>query len=558
MASQTNQTNARLRDLFDLFLQDVQAFGIFTSHATFKKEPMETYITNRGGMLDSILQGGEALQGLALENTSLPILYNTRHWPEQAPIAGYFTPESGINYSHVLATYFGNWAYESSHGPFYPRLIRASLWIWYKNDLESAIQYLFDLQRHGYFTIDQGIEDAIAILIASQSLGKDTQEIIAAYFDGKVPQSNTDWMSWDIQVPQHIFAKIDSAAAQPILEFIIMETLAEWEHIRSLDDPVAWLLRQAAFTTRCGQVRHLCLRFSLKPTVMLKSILSQFEEIHADGSVYLSYRTWAKFAPLKSPLGLQASYLLKIFKSNFGEKGAERLYHDRLIYPAVLREPLAKRGANALMEQEQLFEWSIVPPRIFHPYAILFSTSSPDSTLRSVRFPVEQVAEVPLVRQFFDQYRIQAQEARVALLRQVYLGSLNWSQPLDVLLTDEQRKQMLEILGIVHQALCHQELQRDLIAAITMTNSREKEHVLNRLHSLYPWFPALYRERAIFFDEGGDPQQAWDFILTAVLLEPDQAMNWQSLGRILQRLGDSAGARFARAMKEFLAERKQQ
>ena len=557
MASQTNKANARLRDLFDLFLQDIQALGIFASHATLKKEAMETFLTNREGIFDLVLQGGEALQGLALENASLPVLYNTRRWPEQAPLAGYFTSDSGINYSHILATYFGNWAYECSHGPFYPRLIRASLWMWYKNDLESAVQYLFDLQKHGYFIIEQGLEDTIAILIASQSLGKDPQEIIAAYFDGKVPQSNTDWMNWDIQVPQQTFANIDSEAARPILEFIIMETLAEWEYIRSLDDPVAWLLRQAAFTTRCGQVKHLCLRFSLKPTVMLKSILNQFEEIHADGSVYLSYRTWAKFAPLKSPLSLQASYMLKIFQSQFGEKGEERLYHDRLIYPAVLREPLTKYGAETLREQEQLFEWSIVPPKIFHSYAACFSVSYPDSAVRSAYFPAEQVAEVPLVRQFFELSAIQEQEARVAILHQVYHERLIWSQQLDALLT-EQRKQLLEILGIAHQTLCHEELQRDLIAAITMTDSGAKERMLSHLHTLYPWFPAVYRELAIFFDEGGDPQRAWDFILTAVLLEPDQAMNWQSLGRILQRLGDSTGARFARAIKEFLAERKQQ
>src|SRR6266516_827688 len=281
----------QIQDLVELAFQEIRAFGVFSSHVRPTRKCFEEYIQNHITDINALIQTAEEHRNLIPGNNSRPILYNYRSWPENAPLAGYYTFESGIKYSHLLTTYVANWHYESSNGPLHSRLLRAALYVWCSKDLNYCVNYIFDLQKYGYFMIPEAIEQVIALLIRSQVLGKSSQEVISAYFKGKIPLSSSDWLTWEIEEPSKLLEGLDPVNVQPLLEPLIFDTLEELECARDLNIPEEWLLEQSAAMLRCRTILILCSRFLEEDlrTGALKSILDQFDEIAADAGIYMWY-----------------------------------------------------------------------------------------------------------------------------------------------------------------------------------------------------------------------------------------------------------------------------
>ena len=65
----------------------------------------------------------------------------------------------------------------------------------------------------------------------------------------------------------------------------------------------------------------------------------------------------------------------------------------------------------------------------------------------------------------------------------------------------------------------------------------------------------MYRELAIFYDEQGDLQGAWEHILTATVLDPTDTTIWHAVSVLLHRLGRETDADIAWAMFKYFEER---
>ena len=489
----TQSPEAQLQNLIQLLFQELQAFGIFSAfNNKLDRKRTEEYIQTRVAVINFIVQSAELYSGLILNDVARPVLYNRSQWPENAVIAGYSTAGSTIKYSDLIHTYIGNWIYESEHNqPIDSRLLLAALWMWEKNDFKGAINYLLDLQKYGFVT--RGLQYTVEQLIRLQALGKSIQEIVASYFDNDPPLTNTEWINKSPKRSFETFPELDAEpnpkAVQSVLSSITMDTLKDIKYARTLTDPIAWLLQQAAVMLRCDLVLKLFHRFSPKPTLTMKSILSQFEEIRAD-AIFQN----AAFTPLYNPLESLLQALIIMFRHNFGEESEARLYSERLLYPEVRRDYVSQ--AVKLLESSEISagkgDWDIIPPRIVYPF-------------------MAALAEVPqLVISRRD--RLSPEQSEEELLA----GFETCSKTNDV---------------------------------------EEKKHILEQLCFLYPWSSPIYLELSIFYDQSGNPQLAWEPILTALVLNPDNPLNWQSFGVILQRLGNREDAKFALAMHEYLRER---
>lgn len=552
---QTNSPAGQIRDLVELYFQDLQAFGLLASHIRPGQESFEGYIVNHIANINSLIQGAEEHYNLTPDNKLRPILYNYRSWPENTPIAGYYAADSPIKYSHLLATYVGNWQNEFSHGPSYSRLLRAALWMWHNSGLKHSLNYLFDLQKYGYFTFSESIEEVIALLLRSQAPGKNDQEIIAAYFGDKMPASNSDWLEWEIKELDQPPSSFDLTKVQPVLESLILETVEELDRIRVLSTTEEWLLDQAAAMLRCRHLLRLCNRFFEKQTVVLKSILSQFDEIGADGGIYRWYQHRPKFAPLSSPMTMQIAIPLGSFRQKLGEEGEARLYQERLLYPSVLREQVEQSDGRKLP-----LEWSIVPPRLLWPFAMSINHGYLDPAWRTTLFTSEQIAEVPEVKIFFESIGITSQKDRIQILNEVYLQKIpdRWKTgggP-GVKLPQEDENHLIDILQKSHRSLCLRELIEEGLHKFYATSDLgEKERILKRLHGLYPWNSAVHLELSIFYDESENLKLAWDHILTCILLDVNNIQGWRSLSVILNRLGNVDDSKLAWAAYTVLNER---
>jgi len=103
--------------------------------------------------------------------------------------------------------------------------------------------------------------------------------------------------------------------------------------------------------------------------------------------------------------------------------------------------------------------------------------------------------------------------------------------------------------------LCLDELRQLIDQASSVEhagNNAHKQHLLERVNFLYPFFhPGLY-ERAIVLDETGQSQAAADYVSNAIIIDPQEHMQWHSLGVILNRLGSRNDANIAFAMSKII------
>jgi hypothetical protein len=490
-------SNGQLTDLLELLLQDLRAFGLFSSQLSHRRRPdsahFDAYVSQRLPSISRVMRGIDSVLDIAIKNESMPILYNTGDWPQNAPIAGYATLESGIKYSNLLTTYIGNWKYEHDTGVFHSRLLRAALYMWQTHGLKGAIDYLFDLEKYGYFILPQAVEGTITLLIHAHARGNCAERIVALCFGGELPQTAEEWLKWDwdigvrrttIELITQLGNKLDRAIVKAILEHIILNTLNINEQTRQVDNPIDWMLDQAYVFLRCRQVISLCEHFKLERSVALKSILDQFEEIQADsGSIFLAdYSEYKRrFSPLPNPVVMHARAFLLIFQANFGpEEGESRLYSERVIYPAVLREQILTLFKPP--EERQLGEWRIVPPRLYFPF--LISRGNID----------------------FD-------------------------------------------------AISNSDIEKIQEGLQTAWETDQSEEIICRLKDLYdsyPYLSSIHQELAIFYDEQSDLQKAWEHILTALVLDTNSYLIWQSFSVILMRLGNKRDARLAQAISKYL------
>lgn len=302
--------------------------------------------------------------------------------------------------------------------------------------------------------------------------------------------------------------------------------------------------------------------------------MSQFEEIRADGGTLAGYSVKSKdsFASIYNPVEMLMTSLLIITRYNYGEEGEARLYeegearlyNDRLLYPEVRRNFALQtiKGQETSVIPSDREGWDIIPPRIVYPFVAAHAEVPQLATSRRERFSTEQIEQIPAIKDFFKRNRIHSSKNQMLLLEEVYHGrSSMWQrdEEKDVIpytrLSKKQEERLIALLSEVHHELSVQELQAGLESFWKTSDREEKKRILKQLSFLYPWSAPVYLEFSIFYDQSGDLQLAWDPILTALVLNPENPFIWQSLAVILHRLGNDVNANFSLAIHEYLKER---
>jgi hypothetical protein len=516
----------RISDLLSALHRQLQLVGLFVAYYRTAPQKSNKDFLKRFGLRPALLDSIIAIAEIHLSEKILvgevPVISNRARWSDPTKLGGYLRTKT----SEVLASYLGCW----QHAAQYPesaafRFFRLAFWYWHQqNDFFSSLKLMFDLDKAGFFLNADHFEFVAQSLCDAYTGGFDISSLHNHDFDSEAGDKTLLNMSQAISKGSH-----DDDKVRELFDWVADVAMDEADEMRNASSPDAWICAQATLSGVLAVLIFIQRQHAQRLSATQKAIASQLEEISADlgGSASVTHLIAKESRPLVLKLhGLQAVGLA--YQETYGAEWLDKLMEDRILAPEALRGAIEAAYAGAelpiVREIPLPFAWAMVSPSIAWSICATFQR---DPLLeRSVDFKIEEVEATCLelgysptpdaaMHQFED-----AQEA--AARRKLSIVALKklWDDP--VLFGD------------------------DAVAAIQN---------LTALAVLYPWNHVVWRELGIRYDQSGDPKTGFRMLREAILLEPAEAMNWQSFSVVLNRLGDQQDAIFAAAIGEMIKQK---
>jgi len=566
-----------LRPIAEALFDEIIIFGRLLCERAYEWSPVERYlkIDRKGaGPLQGLLEhtsnlrfakSGRGRDGIAPRR--IPFIYNRGNWDNDLPLAGYSDMENAPLPHQVAVSIIGNWRLgaadrgvglnnaeddEEEDGdedgsrpsPLLGRILLAALWMCSKNDLTAAVEFVLDLQLHGYIPDPEVTVDTILMLMHGRALAGSDQEMIRRFLCGSIPVTNRAWLESDITFswlqPEALVT--DECHIVPLLLSRGFSAVEKVRAARSLDE---WILGCVEIRPFIRVIRMVVSHFPQQIPITARSALALFDEISADalslGILVLHPDSWAGYA---QTIGT-------IFKKEFGDQWKDALYNERLIVPSALRTLLLD------LEGEVPDEWSFPSWRIAHPFSTLrpllisqlYISESPLCT-RSKPLDADTILADQRAASFFEAHDIQDLPDR----RLIVGAELEDNSGVGVAAV-YPREETRKLIAFVHAELSRQEIV-DLYESKTYRKMgiNAKRSKLGRMLRVHPHSFPIWWEMAIACDKGNDSPEALKYMLPAIVLEPDNDDMWQSLEVILRRLGHDAEADLASFIKNYWRE----
>lgn len=531
-----------LARLASYFFRELQAFGVVTSSGDMTDELAETYISARSGFTRSFLQTLETACTLRFAaNANIPFCYNTGEWNKEGPVAGYTGPGLAVLPSEVAVSLTLNGTLRAKNA-LQDRLIKSALWYLNKTSLKDAIGYLFDLHQAG-FTGDNELFDAAAVLLSGRSRAGSDEELLTRTL-GRPAAEVTDWFGLVPQLDWLGSPSLD-ADGKAVLSSLFQRASQQIGRVRDAEDLDEWVLGQAALGGLLEAVRRLTGLFIDKPPLPWRAQLSQWEEIEADiGGMLRASRAGFNMLSAQTRTGT-ARLIGLMFRNQVGDGWQERFYQERLLVPAQLRQQFLF-GEDLPMPTE----WERLSWRVIYPWTIGIQKRELPGGTRAEPPSADEFMDLTAVHEVMEAAGIsEPAEQRQALVR--YLSGND----------DELITALREALPSDENELHRELLRAEFGVLIQLSDAGRYAEAAERARlavARYPYFAPAYLELAIALDGRGSPELAVEPLMAAIMLASRDPGPWQSLGVVLNRLGNRREANFASALREVLESERQQ
>lgn len=546
-----SKTLGTMLTIAELLYNEAEAFGVLSINRGLPESRLQAYAEMRLSFTKFFLEVLEQHAGLQF-NDRIPFIYNTNlaYWDEHLPIAGYSDELHELKPSTVLTSLMMNWNLEVTKHSSASRLLTAALWIIEKHDLKTALEYLFDLLKAGYIIQSDSLSRVIIILLVTRTTVSSDHEVVMRLLGNKSVTAPREWKG--VEFTLDWLESVDKIISdQRHLSLLTSNVLQEIEEVRDSNNWDSWLLGQSYIGGLISTVLNVFHETVPTPSLALKAVLSQFEEIRADvpSRVFLIWKDYHPYTSL-----FLAVVVAMMYKSKIGDGWEDRLFHERLLVPRKIRSQLLSSTDETLPS-----EWSFLSWKLVHPFSMVFLPGSRELALRSRYFDVNSLIANAEIAAFFKAHNIGDKDTQKIILEREYLGKIpkalfNGSQPLP----SYPEAELVKLISKVHFELCLQELQKgqeSAFAFLAAKDYRAEIIGLNELLQLYPWSAVVYHELAIACDENGDHASALEYIIPAVVLDFTHPERWRSLAVILNHLGQHEDAKIASVMKEMMLER---
>jgi hypothetical protein len=588
-----DETDDRIGIICAHLFKQITYFGRIAHETEAARKLYESFVLRRAEFLKLLLQVRDSVDDRLAVAGNGPILYNTVDWPTGAPIGGQFDPADSISLTQHLTSYTMFWNMQLN--PEYRdsttlRILRAALWVCDNSGLIPAIDYIIDLKMNG-FTIDfKSTLQALRILLRARRLVLSDTDIVDLLMD-RATITASGWVAAE-------FREFDNE--QPLkrpdltddLDHILERSELEIENVVSSSTYDEWIVGQISLSHLLRVTVNLLDDYELTDTLAYTARATRIEEIRADaGSFTLTLFTNKELfdSPYSATFTVATSVIVALMQQT--EDWRDRILEERAVIPHALQDLLYKWFGIPKREELppgwQRFSATLTPI-IGH----LYFHEDP-STSRAKRFKLEEVNKMASISAMFAEHGFHDRCLRSQILmvlcgeydqpiaseNQKTLGNVDESGTSELLAEFSNydyigmraipRKLLASVLdqtGLTKEQLSEFLEQLRLNAAITEISDlvdraflslegEIKEDIspdLLKLVEFYPNFHPGLEELAVRLDMAGHPEDAAELLVRAILLEPEDALRWQSFSVVLGRLKQERNASISLAISRFL------
>jgi hypothetical protein len=330
MFTSSPNTQTAILPLAETLFADFVSFGRLAGHYRLTKQAMARYLDRAKFVVEFLTVLTARIDLRFADASRFPYVSNTKQWAEEAPSAGYTGTSNDPMPSDVAYTLFVGWlAHNENEYPNH-RPLRAALQLLHDHDIETALQFVIELQVHGYIPDSAVVDEILTLLCVGRAATETDSELlsrliptIATFRDPK------DWIDSDIETSwlddssQYFWRGPQSA---PLLE-LALDAVAKLRDSRSLDD---WLARQIIAGTTIWGVMNLIDRPAL--SLGIRTVLSQLDEIRCDTGSFLYL---ARDVPITDTI-VALDEVANAMLATAPPMGAHRLERQRALRPSCL------------------------------------------------------------------------------------------------------------------------------------------------------------------------------------------------------------------------------
>ena len=637
-----------LSRLAEQYFRDIQTCGRLAGLQSLYGRPVSTAqlaaATLRGTWVANFLQTLEAHAGLRF--AQLPVTYCSvgQSWEPSVPPAGATDRLPAPLPSQVVLALCGSWnlsgagARRTVHAGHdavttglppsaTPQFLCGALWICRSAGLPAAIDFLFQLQEAGYFADCTQLVDLIDLLLAARCQVGSDEELIDRFFRGHPPDDPADWrratitLDWITvtglssrwHMPRFTFDALRFAGTaepvQDVLGGLVEKAVSAIERVRNAATWDDWLVEQVSLGVRLEVTLHVLSSLEPKPSLMLRSILSQFQEVRADVNGLCAGLWLDPNVPsfLYGPPAQLFARLAAQYRTTIGDGWQNRLFTERLIVPASLRPLMLDRTTDTIPPAWDGLSWRLAHPvsmtiqpqtvaawrRQESETALSIETMALPLTpiwLNRVAFQLEPLVDVPAIRQAFEQYGVAERATQQVYLSRVFGSVSGPAVPTDIaseasyalamgveaatsgvntfegldpdVVTSVDRTmvryEIVQRLLSIRRTLCDLDTTRVMNTSAELLQQGKVDEALTLLTSsldIFPWHNGIYQQRAVALNVLGKHEEAIEDLLAALLLDFNNAAQWQLLGATLQALGDKDEAVLALTLGALMGEK---
>lgn len=509
----------------------------------------------------AVLEVLEQLAGARLSGAETPFVSNRLSW-SCSSLGGYATSEVDVRASEVVTSYFRHWfgAHQSVEAVGSSFLFAVFDRVRATKDVRSGLEYAFDLHDAGFILRREVLITLVDTLLAAHVRVPDAARRVAGLpaglpeaalsalfqeIDSRAPDDRRvaeayGWL-WDRHDAAVEAARAAPGAGEQLLSWAslsgVIEALERFEH------------------------RY---RGRLPETLALKAMRSFREENAADvGGAARTVFLWSRYRPVRPNISVYA-VLWRQYAEHFGRSWVEKLHEDRLVIPDTLvpffddhlRDAMVDRARGREREVPWPAQWTTFSPDLAPFFATLLQR--PFLTMRSRRFPAAVVQERLRAWAADRPAARWSEDERAAVVDKEYNGT--FSLPLLDRLPKYDAEEVEGALEDIHGVLCQEELRARLLPlvgdyeSLSQLERRRRIAALRELGELYPWLSPIHHELAILHDFSGELDLGIDDVSRAILLTPDSADAWKSLGVLLGRAGRAEERNLCHAVAHMLRE----
>jgi tetratricopeptide (TPR) repeat protein len=510
----------RISELLSALLHQLQLAGLFIAYyGTAPRQSDKDFLERFGlrpALLDSIFAVTETYFSEKVRLGAVPVISNRARWSDPTKLGGYLRVKS----SEVLASYMGCWQHAAQFPDSAPfRFIRLAFWYWHQqNDFFSSLKLVFELNKAGFFLNADHFE------MVAQSL--------CGAYTGGFEISSLDGHDFDSEEGDKILLDLNGAISKGAADDDKVRELFDWmadvameeaDAMRNASLPDEWVNAQAVLHSRLAVLIFIQRQHTQALSATQKAIASQLEETLADlgGNALVTHLIAREGRPLLlNLLGLQG--VGTIYQGTYGADWLDKLMEDRILAPEVLRGQIEAAYSGTVLpkvrEIELPNEWRMVSRSI--GWSICAAFHRDPMLERSIDFEIEKVNAACLEMGYSPNPDHQFEDTeQAAARRKLSIAALQKLLANPILFGDD--------------------------GAAAIEN-------LNEIARLYPWNHLVCRELGIRYDQSGDSEAGFRMLREAILLEPSEAMNWESFSVVLNRQGHTQDAIFASATCEMI------